>query len=87
MRCPGCGQPLASQDDVCPRCSLAQSVPPSVSPRAVEVDGDRLRDRRSLIGPDREVRWSLRMLLVFVVGLILLLFAVTAAIVGFLFAR
>lgn len=84
--CPGCGQPLASPDDTCPRCALAQGIPPAVAAGQVESDVDRLHERRVLAGPDRNVQRSLRMLLAFGIGLVLLLFAVTALFVWIFFA-
>jgi hypothetical protein len=86
VRCPGCGQPLASPDDICPRCALAQGIPPAVAAGPVESDVGRLHERRVLVGPDRNVQRSLRMLLVFGVGLVLLLFAVIAVLVWIFFA-
>lgn len=83
--CPGCGLPLASPDDICPRCALVQAIPPAVPARPVETDVGRLQERRVLAGPDRNVRRSLRMLLAIGVGLILLLFAVTVVLMWVLF--
>ncbi len=84
--CPGCGQPLASPDDPCPRCALAQGIPPAVAARPVEPDVGRLHERRVLAGPDRNVQRSLRMLLAYGIGLVLLLFAVIAILVWIFFA-
>lgn len=84
--CPGCGQPLASPDDPCPRCALAQGIPPAVAARPVEPDVGRLHERRVLAGPDRNVQRSLRMILAYGIGLVLLLFAVIAILVWIFFA-
>ena len=84
--CPGCGQPLASPDDTCPRCALAQSIPPAVTAGPVESDVGRLHERRVLAGPDRNVQRSLRMLLAYGIGLVLLLFAMIAVLVWVFFA-
>lgn len=84
--CPDCGLPLAPMDDVCPRCAVVKALPPAVVPAPpVERDGGRLQDRRMLVGPDPTVRWSLRMLLAVGIGLVLLLFAVSAVLVWVLF--
>lgn len=83
--CPVCGSLLGATDEVCPRCALAQALPPAVRTGAVEMDGGRLRDRRVLAGPDRDVSRSLRLLLAVGIGLILILFAVTALFVWILF--
>ena len=84
--CPDCGLPLAPPDDVCPRCAVVKALPPAVVPAPpVERDAGRLQDRRMLVGPDPTVRWSLRMLLAVGIGLVLLLFAVSAVLVWVLF--
>ena len=83
--CPGCGNPLASPDDICPRCALVQAIPPVVPTVPVGMDGGHSTDRRMPVGPDQDVRRSLRMLLAIGIGLTLLLFAVIAVLVWVLF--
>jgi predicted amidophosphoribosyltransferase len=79
--CPGCGRPLAPPDDICPRCALAQAIPPVVSKVPREMERSQPSERRMPVGPDRTVRRSLHMLLMIAVGLVLLLFAVIAFLV------
>lgn len=83
--CPGCGYPLESPDDICPRCALAQVLPPVVPAVLVGTDRSHPLERRMPVSPDRDVRRSLRMLLAIAVGLTLLLFVVIAILIWVLF--
>lgn len=83
--CPGCGAPLSSPDDVCPRCALAQAIPPVVQTVPAGLDGSHPAEHRLPVALDRDVQHSLRMLLVIGVGLTLLVFAVIALLVWIFF--
>lgn len=83
--CPGCGAPLASPDDICPRCALVQAVPPSVPTVPAGVDGSHPFEHRLPVSQDRDVQRSLRLLLVIGVGLTLFIFAVIAIVIWLLF--
>ncbi len=86
--CPGCGYPLASADEMCPHCALAQAIAPAV-PTVPTVPSGPERgqppERRLPVSQDRDVQHSFRMLLVIGIGLTLLLFVVIAVIVWLLF--
>jgi NMD protein affecting ribosome stability and mRNA decay len=83
--CPGCGEPLASVDEVCPRCALSQAIAPVTPSLPATPERYQPPERRLPVSQDREIRRSLRILLVIGIGLTLLLFAVIAIIVWVLF--
>jgi len=83
--CPACGGPLASPDDICPRCALARAIAPVTPTVPVDVDRRRPVERRTPVGEDRDVRRSLRLLLAIGVGLTLLLFVIIALFVWVLY--
>lgn len=83
--CPECGGPLVSIDEACPRCALARRATPPALTVPTSVEQRQPAERRMSVPQDREVRRSLRILFAIGLGLTLLLFAVVAAIVWFVF--
>jgi len=82
IHCPVCGLRLKSPDDTCPRCTLAKRVPPVVSPNSPNSATGYAGERSMQAGPDSDVRWSMRMLLLCCIGLVLLLFGIFAILIS-----